>query len=599
MASQSCVAEPLLPEVDPDARTIASLASPVKVKADPEAPRSVRVQAEPTGGGRRHSLAPRLKAARRSLVGQASGCRVRVDKCKLGRMKTERKSVKVKTEQKSVKVKTEQQSVKVKSEPNLKRKSKTWDPIRHFTHQVAVVRKFIPAPRKWERFLGNLGTGILGVRPLKKRKSSARGAIVPQSADAEVEGKAEAAGTEPHGFIFLFLNAGAARLQEWNGRTMSGFAPSLDRQRQVLKWESQRNDKTGRVISHIIEHVDAGAEVVVAVRSSPGEDFQILGRTRDFCRDSEARFLVEIGDHLIGERGSSRMHKFITAQCLDAGLKAGIGLVPHQYPLPTNRAVKPLFCSACCWRPATAVLTFGSLDQNAAEILQAETTKRTSPQALTWQRSSASDPPPKRLRGKQAIKRELDDTQPDVAVPLPSAVKVERADLAESSLSQAPRARRRWPSGVLLIKDDDDDGLLASSPVTERERCLVEVKKEASASPSRLLARGDSNSLCCSQEDVQRGAILAERRKALLEADPKKMCNVEERRKLLARLSELDSGLETVGNVEARTAAAAVPESPDRRWLCQRLRSVDEEPDTQVGAPDTQTDAPEAASGGA
>jgi len=256
--------------------------------------------------------------------------------------------------------------------------------------------------------------------------------------------------------------------------------------------------------------------------------------------------------------------------------------------------VKPQFCSACCWRPATAVLTFGSLDQEAAEILQAENKRVSSG-------SSASDPPPKRLRGKQAIKRELDDTQPDVVVPLPLAVKVERANVvsAESSLSQAPRARRRWPLGVLLIKDDDDDGLDSSLSVAERERCLVEVKKEASASPSRLLARGDSNSMCCSQEDVQRGAILAERRKALLQADPKKMCNVAERRKLLARLSELDSGLETAGNVEVKAEEAAVPESPDQRWLCQRLRSVGEEPDTQVGAPDTQTEAPEAASGGA
>merc|ERR1719265_3087082 len=149
-------------------------------------------------------------------------------------MRTEQ--TRVKAEQKPVKVKTEQKPVKVKSEPNLKRKSKTWDPVRHFTHQVAVVRKFIPAPGKWERFLGNLGTGILGVRPLKKRKSSSRRASMPQGADADVEGKAEPAGTEAHGFIFLFLNAGAARLQEWNGRTMSGFAPSLDRQRQVLKW---------------------------------------------------------------------------------------------------------------------------------------------------------------------------------------------------------------------------------------------------------------------------------------------------------------------------------------------------------------------------
>lgn len=373
-------------------------------------PLTVRVKTEPGKGSsvqfRRRSLNPRSAASRGSEASKTMHTRVK-------------REAKVKKE------------VKIKQEQLSKVKSKPWDPIQHFTHQVAVVQQFIPAPRKWNRFLGNLGTGILGARPA-------------DSPDAD------------KGFVFLFLNAGAARLQEWNGRMMSGFAPSLDRQRRVLRWESQRNDKTGRVISQISEHVQAGVEVVVAVRSSPGELFHILGCTRNFCQDTEARFLPQPGDHLIGERGSARMHKYITAQCIDAALKAGIGLVPYQYPLP-QRSWKPQFCTACCWKPATAILTFSSLGEKAAEILD-PTSKALEPekptlgkQAVKRELSSVRQDPANKLpHGKRAVKREPGLPE------LPVAVKMEpnTGIKAVTTTGIAARVRRRWPVNMIVIPDD-------------------------------------------------------------------------------------------------------------------------------------------------
>lgn len=252
-----------------------------------------------------------------------------------------------------------------------------WDPVLHFTHQVALVRQLIPSPREWEIFQGSLGTGIVGVRP----KATSRSAVQP-------------------GFVILFVNAASARLQESYGKTISGFVPMLDRAARTLKWESQRSDHQGQVIARIFEHVHAGrCEVVVAVRATPGTDYAILGRTREICLLSPARFLVNGGDHLVAERGSNRIHRYVTAQCIDAGLKAGVGLVPCRYPVPA--ALRPLYCSGCCWAPASALLRFETLDEEAARIMEMGGGGQkgcTSDAAV----ESAGERPLKRLRGKQA-----------------------------------------------------------------------------------------------------------------------------------------------------------------------------------------------------
>jgi len=315
----------------------------------------------------------------------------------------------------------------VKQEPGhnnegLCRKDKVWDPIQHFTHQMAVVQQFIPAGTEWERFLGSLGTGILGARAKAAgQKSQNAAAVKTEKTDS--------------GFIFLFLNAAAGRLQEWNGKVMSGFTDCLNRKAKTLRWESQRNDKTGRVIAQIVQHTQQGAEVVVAVRASPGDSFSILGKTSSFGQDSAAQFLLEPGDHLIGERGSQRMHKCITAQCIDASLKMGIGLVPQQFPLP-ERTGRVQFCTACCWKPATAIIRFDAWNEVAADILDKGATPK------------AADPLLPHVCGKRRrIKRE----QTDKAVTLPFKIKKQQP----SGSGLHPTGRRRWLANVIVIAEEE------------------------------------------------------------------------------------------------------------------------------------------------
>lgn len=231
--------------------------------------------------------------------------------------------------------------------------------MRHFTHQVMVIRKFVHAPHRLDIFLGNLGTGIVGVRP--KRRAS-------DSSAAEIDGDALTP-PAPKGHVILFLNVGAGRLQERDGRTMAGFSAVLDRPLRTLRWESQRADRRGRMIGKISEHVRSGGELVVAVRSAPGNDFKILGPVADFQPESDARFLVDAGDNLLVEQGSRRIHKAVRAQCLDAGLRAGVGLLAVKYPLPQALA-SPRYCRSCCWAPATARIIFHDLDVAAAALFE-------------------------------------------------------------------------------------------------------------------------------------------------------------------------------------------------------------------------------------
>lgn len=251
--------------------------------------------------------------------------------------------------------------------PQAKQAKQAWDPIRHFTHQVAVIRKLIPEPRTWDIFLGSLGTGIVGVRPRVQAPPMKRPAA--KSVVRKRPASAVAAPAVSQGFVILFLNGKASKLQEWSGKQLAGFSPALDCAKRTLRWQCQRSDRHGRVIGKIREHVGAGGELVVVVRAAPGDEFKILGRAFDIQLEAEATFLVQDDDNLILEQGSQRIHRAILAQCIDEGLKAGIGLLPIKYPL--RQSLKsPKYCAACCWTPATALIAFGELDAEAAGVLQ-------------------------------------------------------------------------------------------------------------------------------------------------------------------------------------------------------------------------------------
>merc|ERR1712139_242398 len=200
-----------------------------------------------------------------------------------------------------------------------------------------------------------------------------------------------------------------------------------------------------------------------------------------------------------GERGSARVHKCVTAQCIDAGLKLGIGLVPHQYPFP-KRSVKPQFCSACCWKPATAVLTFSSLDKKAADILDADGQRELVAR-------SGSDAPKKCVQGKRGVKRELDDTDG-----LKFAhIKREQKEVVGSSV--VPRVRPTWPQGVLIIPDDDSPP--TASTIHDQQNGTEEGGVELPLASQQPTSRAPQRT----------GALTAERKK------------------LLARLVELNAAL--------------------------------------------------------
>jgi len=218
---------------------------------------------------------------------------------------------------------------------------KIFDPITHFKHQVAVVRKLIPKPRKWIRFLGNLGTGILGVRPVRSAKGC-KG--------------------QPKGFVILFLNASDCHLQAWGGKTLNGYTSCMNMQNGTLRWESQRSDVHGKLIDQINQHVMAGTQVVVAVRNKLQQEYGILGHAHNFQLEAKPQFLLQPGDSVVAERGSYRIHRQISAQCLDGGLKSGIGLIPYKYPLPKSFR-RPNYCSICCMKRATALMTFDDFDR--------------------------------------------------------------------------------------------------------------------------------------------------------------------------------------------------------------------------------------------
>jgi hypothetical protein len=281
-------------------------------------------------------------------------------------------------------------------EPFLPQPRKIFDPIIHFKHQMAVVRKLIPKPRKWTRFLGNLGTGVLGVRPVRSEKGR--------------RGQAK-------GFVILFLNASDCHLQDWGGKTLNGYTSCMNMQNGTLRWESQRSDVHGKLIDQINQHVVAGAQVVVAVRSRLLQAYGILGYARNFKLEAKAQSLLQPGDSVVAERGSYRIHRQISAQCLDGGLKSGIGLIPYKYPLPKTFR-RPNYCSICCMKRATALVKFDDFDRELAGLLQ----------------PPSSTGPRKRLYGKQ---------------PPPGHPK---------KLTSSNKRQRRWQRGMLSQPRCKDEG---------------------------------------------------------------------------------------------------------------------------------------------
>jgi len=333
--------------------------------------------------------------------------------------------------------------VKVKKEPEVKalhgfaRSAKE-----HYVFQVAFINSVAPQP--WDPCFGGLGTGIVGVCPAgtwtKPTKPTKPGWMSrPQSstsqnldtsqapvvdADLDVVGgevpaeDADAAVDEDDGnsadvlsfpletTIIIFVNAPAHGLGSRSGRVLGGYSETINTALRTFQWSGQRCDKKAVKVKAIMAHRARGGRVVVAVRPFDDRTFRLLGEVSLIDGFHEHCCLVDHGDDVIQERGTHTFHKAITVQCLNLGLRSGIGLFPTKY-LPTRIGLHRL-CNGCCYEPAKITFHFDELSEKGITAFQLQATpgvKRERVKKEVKEEEDAGSPVvlTKRLKGKQTI----------------------------------------------------------------------------------------------------------------------------------------------------------------------------------------------------
>jgi hypothetical protein len=316
--------------------------------------------------------------------------------------------------------------------------------MKHFVHQVAFINQIVPPP--WKICFGNLGTGIIGVQPqVGSSSSSSAPAVVKQEVkeeglDDDDDGLKDANSTfqlPSDATIALLINGPSSGFLTSYGNSVGGYDDTLNVEGKSMIWTSQRGDRFNKRISAIYNHSQNGGRVAVGIRDSiSGADgsasFKLLGFVSRIDELKEAEFLVKDGDHLIAESGRRIVHKHITASCLDAGLKAGIGLTTKRYPLPANSTEKLSFCCKCCYVTPTCRLHFEELKEEgvlAYKPFSRHERKRgrSVKEELETVEEDWSAVPRRRLRFKQeltdghsCIKSEPEERKPEESA-LPSA----------------------------------------------------------------------------------------------------------------------------------------------------------------------------------
>jgi len=280
---------------------------------------------------------------------------------------------------------------------------RVWTPTDHYCWQVAFINQVVSSP--WIRCFGSLGTGFVGIRPDAPTSEGSRrqaGAVsAAANAVAEGEGDAAAGADEPvvplDATIVIFVNAPAASLQTRGGRTIDGYKDALDRAQRTLEWSAQRSDKNSKRIEAILAHQRHGGRVVVGVRSPIKRNFRLLGQVSAMDLLQRASFVVNVGDHVIQERGTRTFHKHISAACLNNGLRSGVALTSARYPVKG----KAKWCSACCYEAPKAVLHFAQLaEDGVAAFHQPAGLKRERLSKAKLEELESSAAPAKRLRVK-------------------------------------------------------------------------------------------------------------------------------------------------------------------------------------------------------
>jgi len=334
-----------------------------------------------------------------------------------------KKEVTVKKEQ-SVKVKKEisddkKTGIKVEKKGSKQPSTGEWAKG-HYKFQVGFLNEIVPPP--WKVCFGALGTGIIGIRPSasssKASSSSDAAPVVKQEVkEAPQEEADDADGLQDvqvlkwqlpsDATVVLLLNGPSCAMQGRNGTAMGAYSDSLDVGNRTLLWSSQRSDTRNHKISAIIRHCQTGGRVVVGIRDNiQSASFKLLGHVDRIDALQRCQFLVEDGEFLICEYGSEsgKLHKCITAACLDAGLKAGTALTTKRHPLPENVASNYSFCTACCYTTPNAKLHFKELNEaGIAAYRPFAARKRGFMPVLKRPASAGAEGPSRRLCFKQEI----------------------------------------------------------------------------------------------------------------------------------------------------------------------------------------------------
>jgi len=253
----------------------------------------------------------------------------------------------------------------------------------HYKFQVALISSVVPEP--WTVCMGGLGSGIVCVRPGSEKSSGSSSIKAPAAKvnkDKHNEGEEDealaaaggddeqveefAAKTLPEdATVILLINSRHFGSMSRNGKTLGDYPGDvLDVEHGQMRWSSQHRDRSNRMLNAIVAHSERGGRIVVATRGAAearAEDcrhFKTLGEVSHITDVIRNHFLVEHGDTVIQERGSDLHHKVIKTQCIDTGLRSGIGLIPVKYR--AGRFIGK-WCPRCSYEPGCALLHFKEL----------------------------------------------------------------------------------------------------------------------------------------------------------------------------------------------------------------------------------------------
>lgn len=220
----------------------------------------------------------------------------------------------------------------------------------------------------------------------------------------------------------------------------------------------------------IIAHCRDGGRVVVGVRPPNDSRFRMLGELRSVDDLQGARFLVESGDDVLREQGTNTFHKAITVQCLNDGLRRGVGLAVARHPINTEAAK---WCKACCYLPPRVVLNFAELHAEGVEAFQLSRKRKREPGVKIEVKTEPDEGKThtKRLRFKQPpIKIEPEDGSSEPAsasaLPLPSVLKVK----TEPEELEEPHQDSHQLIGVVQDAHMDEAEKKEEEPDTEKDR---------------------------------------------------------------------------------------------------------------------------------